>query len=64
MDDPQYLVSQRQAAKMLQEAGLSRRAAYYHLEQIPSRILVDAKVFARVDVELRVAEIRAGITAA
>lgn len=48
----EYLVSQRQAAKMLVVAGLSRRAAYYQLESLPSRVRFDTKVYARVDVEL------------
>jgi len=63
-----YLVSQRQAVEMLRKAGLSRRAAYYRLNALPSRILVDAKVFSRVDVELaceeitRTATLRSGAT--
>ena len=52
-----YLVSQRQAAEMLQACGLSRRAAYYRLDHIPYRILVDAKVYSRIDVELLCAQI-------
>jgi hypothetical protein len=48
----EYLVSQRQAVKMLRDLGLSRRAAYYRLNTIPSRILVDSRVYSRIDVEL------------
>jgi len=48
----EYLVSQRQAVKMLRDVGLSRRAAYYQIGTLPSRVLVDAKVYARVDVEM------------
>lgn len=48
----EYLVSQRQAVEMLMAAGLSRRAAYYRLDGLPSRVLVDARVWTRIDVEL------------
>lgn len=47
-----YLVSQRQAVKMLRDSGLSRRAAYYQLDHLESRHLLDMNVYARVDVEL------------
>lgn len=48
----EYLVSQRQAVKILMAAGLSRRAAYYRLETLPSRILVDSRVWERIDIAL------------
>lgn len=48
----EYLVSQRQAVKMLRDIGLSRRAAYYQVDHLEARTLVDSKVYARVDVEL------------
>jgi hypothetical protein len=48
----EYLVSQRQAVKMLRDVGLSRRAAYYQIGTLPFRIIVEAKVYARVDVEV------------
>ena len=47
-----HLVSQRQAAGMLQECGLSRRAAYYRLSKLPSRVFLDSNVYSRVDVDL------------
>jgi hypothetical protein len=51
----EYLVSQRQAVKMLVATGLSRTAAYQRLERDRiGRILVDAKVYSRIDVELLV----------
>lgn len=48
----EYLVSQRQAVKMLMDVGLSRRSAYYRLTTIPSRTVFDTLVFSRVDVDL------------
>jgi RNase adaptor protein for sRNA GlmZ degradation len=59
----EYLVSQRQAVKMLRDTGLSRRAAYYQVDNLPHRMLVDSKVYARVDVELLREKIAAGIEA-
>lgn len=52
------LVSQRQAAQMLQSCGLSRRAAYYRLGKLDSRELLDQKVYSRVDVDVECARIR------
>ena len=52
------LVSQRQAATMLRECGLSRRAAYYRLGTLESREFLDTKVYSRVDVDLLCARIR------
>ena len=57
----EYLVSQRQAVKMLQDCGLSRRAAYYRLQHVPSSTLVDTRVFSRVDVEVLCERIRLGL---
>ena len=57
----QFLVSQRQAVGMLRRCGLSRRAAYYRLTTIPSRVLVDSKVFSRVDVELLCEKVAQGL---
>jgi hypothetical protein len=57
----QFLVSQRQAVGMLRQCGLSRRAAYYRLTTIPSRVLVDSKVFSRVDVELLCEKVAQGL---
>jgi hypothetical protein len=57
----QNLVSQRQAAQMLRECGLSRRSAYYRLSKMPSRTLVESRVFSRIDVELACEAIKAGI---
>lgn len=48
----EYLVSQRQAVKMVQACGLSRTGAYQRLDSIPSRVLVDSRVWSRIDVEL------------
>lgn len=49
----EYLVSQRQAVKMLMATtGLSHTGAYHRLEGIPSRVLVDSRVWSRIDVEL------------
>jgi hypothetical protein len=56
MDD-EYLVSQRQAVKMLRDVGLSRTAAYQRLNKLPSRTLVDSRVWSRIDVELLVEKI-------
>jgi hypothetical protein len=53
MDDS-VLISQRQAVKMLRDVGLSRTAAYQRLNKLPSRILVDSRVWSRIDVELLV----------
>ena len=47
-----YLVSQRRAAEMLMNCGLSRRAAYYRLGTLPSRVVFDTNVYSRIDVEL------------
>lgn len=62
-----YLVSQSAAAKMLMACGLSRRAAYYRLEALPSRVVFDVNVYSRIDVELICEELRlasepAGVT--
>jgi hypothetical protein len=57
----QYLVSQRQAVGMLRRCGLSRTAAYKRLTTIPSRVLVDSKVFSRVDVELLCEKVAQGL---
>jgi hypothetical protein len=57
-----YLVSQRQAAQMLRDCGLSRRAAYYRLDTLPSRILVESKVYSRIDVELLCEQLKSGVT--
>jgi len=56
-----YLVSQRQAVGMLRRCGLSRTAAYNRLAKIPSRVLVDSKVFSRVDVELLCEKVAQGL---
>ena len=47
-----YLVSQKTAVKMLRDIGMSRRAAYYQIGQLPSRVQLDQNVYARVDVEM------------
>jgi hypothetical protein len=57
-----YLVSQRQAAQMLRDCGLSRRAAYYRLDTLPSRTLVESKVYSRIDVELLCEQLKSGVT--
>jgi hypothetical protein len=48
----EYLVSQREAVRMLRETGLSRRAAYGRLERVPFRTILDAKAYSRIDVEI------------
>ena len=52
------LVSQRRAAEMLRECGLSRRAAYYRLGKLDSREFLDQKVYSRVDVDVLCSRIK------
>ena len=59
MEALEYLVSQRQAVKMLMGADptMKRTAAYRRLDAVPSITLLDAKAYRGVDVALLCAKV-------
>jgi len=47
----QSLVSQRQAARLLRAAGLSRRSAYYQLSKLAKHKVLDVNAYSLDDIE-------------